>query len=90
MKTKKPSKLQDLVFDRLHQLPAEHPYWVNAYMFTRPVFLNYSRMGESPAAFWAWVRGEGGDLKRLVMSALANAQAVATAKGADGTHDTGQ
>lgn len=60
------------VFRRLTELPANHDFWKNAWMFTRPVFTNESRQMQDPAAFWRWVNKMPVTLQRYIDEAPAN------------------
>lgn len=42
-------------FDMLCDLPANHPFWKNKFMFTRDVFLNESRQMQNKDQFFEWL-----------------------------------
>ena len=43
------------LFDRLYALPASAPFWCNAWMFSKPVFMQESQQGQDNTAFWHFV-----------------------------------
>lgn len=47
-------KDKKLVFKWLSELPVEHPFWKNDWLFTRYEFLQESRQMQDQKAFWKW------------------------------------
>jgi hypothetical protein len=60
----------DEVYAALYKLPANHPFWRNDWLFTRPVFTEWSAQCTDPSSFYVLFEKGSGNFRNWVKKTI--------------------